>query len=165
MLKKIVLRLNGSTAKWLYVLIILFFVFKSPVFAQTPTSGPPTCDLCGLCQGQPAPSNWNSCHSCLYEGDIPTENAYWTVIGCVSTSPEGFLKSIFSFLLSIAGGISFLALLYGGAVILMSSGNPERLNSGKEIFISSIVGLLLILFSVFLLKVVGFDILRIPGFA
>ncbi|MBI3380195.1 hypothetical protein HY029_05570, partial [Candidatus Gottesmanbacteria bacterium] len=48
--------------------------------------------------------------------------------------------------------------------VLTSSGNPERIQSGKDTITSALFGMLLILFSVFLLKVVGLDILRIPGF-
>jgi hypothetical protein len=36
---------------------------------------------------------------------------------------------------------------------------------GKDIIFSSIFGILLILFSIFLLHFVGYDILRIPGFS
>ena len=46
----------------------------------------------------------------------------------------------------------------------MSSGNPESMNEGKEIVSSAITGLLIILFSVFILKVLGVDIFCLPGF-
>ena len=64
----------------------------------------------------------------------------------------------------IAGGIAFLAVLTGSAIVLTSSGYPDRLQTGKDLIVSSIFGLMLIIFSVFLLRVVGFEILRIPGF-
>ena len=64
----------------------------------------------------------------------------------------------------MAGGIGFLAVLAGSTMVLTSSGNPERLKDGKDLIVSSILGILIILFAIFLLRVVGVDILNIPGF-
>jgi hypothetical protein len=46
---------------------------------------------------------------------------------------------------------------------MSSAGNPERLTGGKEIITSAIAGLLLIIFSTIILKIIGVDILKIPG--
>lgn len=154
---------------WLLVLTSYFLILNSPlVFAQSPTpTGAPTCDLCGWCNSSfyPKPPDWEKCHNCLYDpsGREATGSAY-TVFGCIATSPEAFVKSILSIVFGVSGGIAFLAVLSGSAIVLTSAGNPERLQTGKDIIFSSIVGILLILFSVFLLRFVGFEILRIPGF-
>ena len=66
--------------------------------------------------------------------------------------------------MGLAGGIAFLLILFGGFQILTSAGNPEKLNEGRELVSSAVAGLLLIIFSVFLLRLIGYDILRIPGF-
>jgi len=67
--------------------------------------------------------------------------------------------------MGVAGGIAFLMILYGGFTIMMSAGNPEKLNSGKEIITSAISGLLLIVFSAVILRIIGIDILGgFPGF-
>lgn len=92
-------------------------------------------------------------------------NAISTQIGCVDASGVGgFVGSLMRLSTNIAGGIAFLLILFSGFQILTSAGNPERLNAGKELLSSAIAGLLLIIFAVFLLKVIGVDILCIPGF-
>ncbi len=88
-----------------------------------------------------------------------------TAIGCISADGTGgIIGQIFKFGTGIAGGIAFLLILFGGFQILTSTGNPEKLNEGKELIASAITGLLMILFSVFLLKFIGVDLLCIPGF-
>lgn len=158
--------------KRLFLLSFIFYllsIFYSPVFAQeppTPTT-PPTCDLCGWCnpQSNPKPPSWDSCNQCLYTSDgTPKEHAYFSAIGCISTQSDLFLKSILSIVFGVAGGIAFLAVVFGTITVLTSGDDPTRLQSGKDMITSSIFGILLILFSVFLLRTVSFDILRIPGF-
>ncbi|MEK7543609.1 MAG: hypothetical protein AAB557_01980 [Patescibacteria group bacterium] len=88
-----------------------------------------------------------------------------TAIGCINADGTGgIVKEIFRLGTGIAGGIAFLLILFGGFQIMTSTGNPEKLNEGKELIASAITGLLMILFSVFLLKFIGVDLLCIPGF-
>lgn len=152
----------------LLFLISTFYFQLSPVFAQEPSpTGQPTCDLCGWCNQEinPKPANWNQCHSCLYDAAGQEQRGnYYTVLGCLSTKPEFFIQSILSVVFGIAGGIAFLAVLGGSAMVLTSAGDPEKLQNGKEMIISSLLGILLIVFSVFLVRFIGFDIFRLPGF-
>lgn len=152
------------------LLVISFWLLAiSPnVWAQETTpAGQPTCDLCGWCNKDinPKPQNWDLCHTCLYDatGNEQPGN-YYTVLGCLSTKPQFFVQSILSVVFGIAGGIAFLSVLGGSAVVLTSSGNPEKLQMGKEIIISSLLGILLIVFSVFLVRFIGLEIFRLPGF-
>ncbi len=87
-----------------------------------------------------------------------------TAFGCLSATPGGIFTTFFQFGIGIAGGIAFLLIVFGGFQIITSAGNPERLNEGKELVGSAIAGLLLVVFSVFLLKIIGVNILGIPGF-
>lgn len=161
----------GKILCLLSVFCYLLLALSSPVSAQIATIAPatnqPTCDLCGWCNPQtnPKPPGWDKCHACLFDtrGQEST-GSYWTVFGCLSTKPEAFVKSMLAVIFGIAGGIAFLAVLTGSAIVLTSSGYPDRLQTGKDLIVSSIFGLMLIIFSVFLLRVVGFEILRIPGF-
>lgn len=56
-------------------------------------------------------------------------------------------------------------ILFGSFKIVTSSGNPEALNEGKEIIFAAIAGLLFIILSMVILKIIGADILQIPGFS
>ena len=64
----------------------------------------------------------------------------------------------------MGGGIAFLLCVWGGLTIMLAGGNPEKINEGKEIIGSAITGLLFIIFSVFLLRLIGVNILKIPDF-
>jgi len=87
-----------------------------------------------------------------------------TAIGCIPTDPSAFIGKFLSLGIGMAGGIAFLLILFGGFQILTSTGNPEQLNAGRELVGSAVTGLLLIIFSLFLLRLIGYNILGIPGF-
>lgn len=88
-----------------------------------------------------------------------------TALGCISVTGTGFVTTLLNFGIGIAGGIAMLLIIFGGFQILTSAGNPERLNEGKELISSAITGLLMIIFSVFLLRIIGINILGIPSFS
>jgi len=89
-----------------------------------------------------------------------------TAIGCINVeSPTEFVKSILGLAIGIGGGIAFLLMLFGAFQIMTSQGDPERLKAGKELIGSALAGLLMIIFSVFLLQLIGVQILQIPGFS
>lgn len=66
--------------------------------------------------------------------------------------------------MGIGGGIAFLLILYSGFMIMSATGNPERLKAGQELLTSAISGLILLIFSVFILKFIGIDILGLCKF-
>ena len=153
-------------SRWSLVVGLFLLLFVPLIRPQfTYAARATTCDLCGFCQGGSKPASYNGCKKCLYDesGNIRADS-YWTVAGCYSTRPDMFVKSVLNIVFAVSGGLAFIAFIGGSALILTSSGDPEKLNNGKSIVISSIFGLLLIIFSVFLLRVVGVDILRVPGF-
>jgi len=77
---------------------------------------------------------------------------------------QGFIQKLLNLALGVAGGIAFLLMLFGAFQIMTSSGDPEKMKSGSELITSALTGLLFIIFSIFLLKLIGVDILKIPGF-
>lgn len=91
------------------------------------------------------------------------QNAVWTAFGCIATDPSAFMASILRVGIGIGGGVAFLLILFGGFQILTSAGNPEQLQAGRELVTSAITGLLLIIFSIFLLRLIGVNIFGIPG--
>lgn len=102
----------------------------------------------------------DACTNC-FEKDPPEA---WTAIGCIPTTPSGFISEFLNLGIGIAGGIAFLLILFSGFQMLTSTGNPEKLNAGKELLTSAISGLILIIFSLFLLRLIGWDILGLPDF-
>lgn len=60
------------------------------------------------------------------------------------------------------GAVAAIALIAaGGFTILTSSGEPERLLNGKDMITNALMGLGLIILSVFVLELLGWDILGI----
>lgn len=66
--------------------------------------------------------------------------------------------------ITVGGIIAFILIIAGAFQIILSAGNPDRVKAGKEMITSAIAGLLLIIFAVFILRLIGYDILKIPGF-
>lgn len=97
-------------------------------------------------------------------GLTPGVGGIMTAIGCIPTEPTAFITGTLRVVSLTAGGIAFLLMIFGAIKMISSSGNPEPLKQGQEQFNSAIIGLLIILFSVFLLQILGFSILQIPGF-
>ncbi len=101
-----------------------------------------------------------NCSNCFSNG------GYYSGIGCVYFGDwqEFFEKNIFGTLIGLAGFIALICIIYSAFQLQLSQGNPEKIKKAQELLTSCIVGLMLIIFSVFILKVIGVDILRIPGF-
>lgn len=144
--------------KKIFLLIpIVFLLTARPVFSQATSQQ--ICDLCGSCVGQPLPQDYDQCKECNDKKDHT-----WSIFGCIPTTEQGFVQAILRIFTSIVGGLSFLSLLYGGGVILASRGNPEQLNTGKSIVVSSIGGLLLVVMAIFILQLIGGGFFDLPGF-
>lgn len=141
----------------LLVVVASFFILALPAHALTWSVEDSKADFEGICKY--AGANTGDCQQCINDN-----LGIWTAIGCIPATQSGLFEKIFSLGISIAGGIAFLLILFGGFQILTSAGNPEQLNEGRELVSAAVAGLLLIIFSVFLLKLIGYDILRIPGF-
>jgi len=88
-----------------------------------------------------------------------------TAIGCIPVlSNDGgteFMEFILRWAIGVGGGIAFLLILYAGFMLMTSTGNPERIKAGQELLTSAISGLILLIFSVFILNFIGINILGI----
>lgn len=88
-----------------------------------------------------------------------------TAIGCIPfNDTNAFVGFILGWAIGIGGGLAFLLMVYAGFMILTSQGNPERLKAGQELLTSALAGIIMLVFSVFILKFIGVDILKLPGF-
>ncbi len=89
-----------------------------------------------------------------------------TAIGCINVlgGQEEFLGDLLRWGVGVGGGIAFLLILYAGFMIMTSAGNPERLKAGQELLTSAISGLILLIFSIFILRFIGIDILGLGQF-
>lgn len=99
----------------------------------------------------------------------------FTLLGCITsgssvgftsqTGAPSFVQALLNVLFSLAGGLAFLYLMYGGFVILTSQADPERLNYGRRLIYGAIAGIIITLTSVFIVNLIGSGILHIPGFS
>ena len=97
-------------------------------------------------------------------GSSDTNPQISTGLGCISTSTSGFSTELFKFLAGIAGAISLVIMLIATIQIMTGGDNAEQVKKGKELFTGAITGLLFIIFSVTLLKIIAGDIIKLPGF-
>jgi len=102
-----------------------------------------------------------NCSDCFAKG------GYWSGMGCVyfSSWQVFFEKNVFGLLIGLAGIISLFCIIYAAFQIQTSSGNTEKVKKAQELLTSCIMGLMLIIFSIFILRIIGVDVLRIPGFS
>lgn len=87
-----------------------------------------------------------------------------TALGCMPVSTSGFTSALLTFLAGTAGAISLIIMLMATIQIMTGGDNAEQVKKGKELFTGAITGLLFIIFSVTLLKIIAGDVIQLPGF-
>lgn len=87
-----------------------------------------------------------------------------TGLGCIPYETRGFTAALLGFLASISGAIALVIMLIATIQIMTGGDNAEQVKKGKELFTGAITGLLFIIFSVTLLRIVAGDIIKLPGF-
>jgi hypothetical protein len=130
------------------------------------TTTPATCDsglrcsTSGVCEKIPVLTPYNP--ECSPGGTHGNNyGGVKTALGCLPTDPQAFIYIITPWAIGIGAGIAFLLGLYGSLMIVISAGDPEKMQAGKEIITSAIAGSLLITFAVFILRIIGVDILKL----
>lgn len=109
--------------------------------------------------GQKVMAATEYCGSSL-TSDSPKVN---TALGCLPVKFSDLMALILPYFFGIVGGISFLLMVYGFILMATSSGDPKAVAGAKETITSAITGLLISMFAVFIIKLIGYDILHIPG--
>ncbi|HEX8923722.1 MAG TPA: hypothetical protein VF828_03240 [Patescibacteria group bacterium] len=87
----------------------------------------------------------------------------YTALGCIPVTETGFIGWLLPVLFGIVGGIAFLLMVYGFITIATSQGDPKAIQGGKETITSAVSGLLIAIFSLFILRLIFINILHIPG--
>jgi type IV secretion system pilin len=91
------------------------------------------------------------------------ETSINTALGCVPTEMNKFIPWLLNALFGIAGGIAFLLMVYGFILVATSSGDEKKMAGAKETISSALIGLLVCIFSIFILRLIAINILQIPG--
>ena len=180
----------GKTAKRIHnisiILIYVLFFLALPrlILAQSPircgllneqccnlAGGPPnSCQTGLICQNNVCVDDPNSNISPPQRGNVIANDSsplkgdcIDTAIGCVPIEEQGFVTFLLKWAIGIASGAAFILIVIASFQIMTSQGDPKKLQAGKELLTSAIMGLLLLIFSVFILRIIGVNILQIPG--
>ncbi|QQS39085.1 hypothetical protein IPM62_00490 [Candidatus Woesebacteria bacterium] len=118
-------------------------------------------------------SLWRPKLFCNEDGDPTSSSAtglLYTAVGCIPmiNDADTFFSTQFSVFwlrigLSMAGGLALLIIAVSGILIKISVGNPQKIKYAQELMLGAIAALILVIFSAYLLRVVGISILGIPG--
>ena len=69
-------------------------------------------------------------------------------------SPQALIGQIINSVLGVVGSIALLMFVYGGITWMTSAGNPEKVKSGRDIIVWSVIGLVVIFSAYGLTRVV-----------
>ncbi len=113
-----------------------------------------------MCERYINSAELNDCIDCAVN-----KSGVWTSIGCIYGNISKFItEKVLGWGIGLAGMISLLCIIFAAFQMQTSRGNPEKIKKAQELLTSCIIGLLLIIFSTFILRVIGVSILKIPGF-
>ena len=86
-----------------------------------------------------------------------------TELGDLCTDPQSLISQFILILTGMAGGVSLLLFLAGAGKYVFSMGNPEGIEEARGTITHAVAGLLLVVLSVFIIRLIGIDILALPG--
>lgn len=106
----------------------------------------------------PNSSEAQKCSRCMFE-----KGGFYTAIGCIPLNLSSFITDyILNIGIGIAGGVALLCIFYSAFRMQTSMGNAEAIKKAQENLTACITGLIIIIFSVLILKIIGVSVLRIP---
>ena len=115
--------------------------------------------IAGAPTGPSGKNQYQLCNDCI------NANNMYTSLGCIPGDGPGLVGWIIGFGSGIAGGIAILLIIYGGLQLIMSNGIPEKIEHAKETITSAIIGLVFIFVSILILRLIGVQIIGIPGWS
>ncbi|MFZ5392341.1 MAG: hypothetical protein ACOZAR_04090 [Patescibacteria group bacterium] len=78
------------------------------------------------------------------------------------SSLSEYVKDFYIFAIWLITGISIIMIVYGGYTMIISSGNPEMINKGKNTIISALVSLALLVLAYTVLRIISPQIINNP---
>ena len=97
------------------------------------------------------------------EPDVSNLRVY-TALGCIPAEMNKLMEEwLLPYVFGIAGGIAFLLMIFGFIKMSTAKGDPKAVQGAKETIGSALTGLLVSVFSLFILRLLAVDILHIPG--
>jgi len=88
-----------------------------------------------------------------------------TAIGCIPIrNINNFLVFFLQWFIGIAGGVGLGFIIYGAFLVITAQGNPEKIQAGRETISAALAGIIFLIFSAYILRFIGVDLLKIPGF-
>lgn len=96
--------------------------------------------------------------------DTPTcddGNGTPTALGCIPNQPAAAIAKILPWAIGLGTGLAFLLFLYGAFTLITAGSDPQKVDSGKSVITSAASGLIFIILSILLLRVIGIDILKL----
>lgn len=115
--------------------------------------------ISNLCRNiESGSSERTKCEECSASGGV------WTGIGCMILNVQEVIqKQIFGIGLGFSGVASLFCIIFASFRMQTSAGDPEKVKQAQELITSCITGLIIVIFAVVILRIIGVDILRIPG--
>jgi len=160
----------------LLITLLLYAISAGGIFAQIPPGvcpperpisvcapndpaddlgGETDCSNLGVCSG--GTTGW---YCCTHPSTCASGTGISTGLGCIEFDNLNSTATRFlSIGIGIAGGVSFLMIVYAGFLLITSTGNPERIKQGQDLMTAAFAGLVMIIFSVVILHFIGVSIL------
>ena len=93
------------------------------------------------------------CKACVDLGNT------WTAIGCINTSISGIFTELVRIALGVMSGVVLLRMIYLGYIY--QSGDTGKIAEARSGVIATIAGIVVVVFSVVILRVIGVNVLDI----
>jgi hypothetical protein len=96
----------------------------------------------------------------VYDQSHPN-NWIYTSLGCFPFIPKDFASAVIAWGVRIGGGLSFFSLLYGALIWITGTGDPKKIQAGKELVSAALSGLLLLALSLTIINSIGTKVLNL----
>lgn len=108
--------------------------------------------------------DWGSCLVTTITKDGRLISEKTITLSCIGAVFQNVATALFMFV----GTVALIFLIISGYKYMSSGGDPKQIEGAKQTFVYSIIGLLVVLFSVFILtivsKITGVDFAKIKIF-